>query len=363
MKTRWIVSILCSILSSALLAQNDMRGFIITMDLDTIEGQIKDDFRHRLSERVKFKTKSTAKFEYYKPNAIKEFHYNENELYKSFPIQIEESSTAKKRIEKRFLRCLVSGKLNLYLFEESNKKRFFIENGANQLLELPKTKTRIEVGLRTFVEEDLSAVRRLKNVFYDCKQAYYLIDKGLLIKRGNLIKLVATYNKCHETEIPQKILFQKEPKQVTINLIGNYPINGEGAIGYGAMAELMIPSWSKMVSLSAGYSIFPDNVGDYSFKPLSEITFRLNMYLNYNRKINPYAFVGGARLEVADQIEYRIIDQNGFFAIELRDGRAVGGSTYYGIGSNFFITPHHQLKLEIAHNRFTHVRLGYGYRF
>ena len=356
-----IIGIFCVFV---LTGQNyENQGFIVTNDLDTIYGQVKNDFRHRLANRVKFKVRNASKFKYYTPNEISAFGFKGNERYKSFLVQLKLGNENEGKPKRRFFRRLVEGKLNLNVFEKSNKKRFFIENGQGQLLELPETKKKIEVGSRTFLEEDLSAVRRLKNVFHDCKQAYYLIDNGLVVRRNNLIKLVNTYNECYEKNVPNKILFQKESNLFSIAFLGGYPSDGDGGLGYDLRAEIMIPSWTKVVSLGVGYTIFPSNQGDYTSKPLTEFAFRLNAHFNANRRFNPYGFLGIAQFSVADQVEVAFIDQNGFITSELRDGTTNGLSEYYGLGFNYFLTSNHHLKGEFTRSQFSHFRLGYGYRF
>lgn len=304
-----IVFFMC-LLTATLIGQNytEKKGFIITLEKDTLKGILKYSDGEKTPEGVEYISNGNSK--YYDAKKILSFKVS-NEVqfeshklkYSTNPIKNEKITESKEIIyeeEQVFLRVIILGEINLYEYRDRNKKRH---------LAVSNEKGEIEDLIEIFYKKDKGIVKiskyknQLKRILYDCKLCYPQIDKTELTKRS-LINLIKVYH--DNLNLQPKYIAKKEKTKLNISILGGISMTNhivEGAklgnqsnnMSFEVQLEGIFPrynrSWSFLTgigyrSYNADLSIFNKEVEQLDYirinLGLKKIVWNENLKVNFN---------------------------------------------------------------------------------
>ena len=173
-----LLFIVLSFFSLQVCCQDHFAGFIITLDNDTIRGELLQESFNANFSYCQFKSNDDS-YKKFLPSEIKGFKYDKGRFYVS---QVVEAS---------FMHALVLGKVSLYTdgfdyFVGKDEKLYPLKGGTQ--------KARID-GQRG-VKEDHRWRGILSVLIGDCLSNSNELVSRTLIQEKSLSKLISKYNKC-----------------------------------------------------------------------------------------------------------------------------------------------------------------------
>lgn len=166
---------------SSLFGQNDFRnGFIITLDKDTINGQL--DYRSNLKSYESCIFKSEQERVEYFPRQIIGFGYTKDKCFSS---QIIPGS---------FVEVLVLGAISLY----KSKDMYHLKKDTI-LLDLKSTKTKVEKDGKVGYMENNFWRGATSYLIFDCLPNSNTLVSKIRLDEKSLSRLIVKYNKCTGT--------------------------------------------------------------------------------------------------------------------------------------------------------------------
>ncbi len=175
-----LVSIIFFTIAFQALGQNDFRnGYVITLERDTIQGEV--DYRSNAKnyQSCLFKN-SSGRTEYF-PDQIVGFGYTNDKFFTS------------EIIDGWFVEALVIGDLSLYKFT----KKYVLQK-ANETYEIEKKTIETQVNGVEEVRLDNRWRGVMSFLIGDCLQESQNIVNSLVFKEKQLTKLVSRYNTCKD---------------------------------------------------------------------------------------------------------------------------------------------------------------------
>jgi len=371
---------LCAVLLSItqISAQFDFqKGYIITLNGDTLNGFVKDQTFDQLSRQVVFKKSRKANSDTYLPAELKAYGFNDGDVFESFEIEYTSATRRGKTKEVslvRFLSKVVDGALVLY--ELTDKERpLFIKKGDGPLMLLclrealvttvydengaPKTP---ESGRKYYdnngnrlIERDGAFYRLedeyktlLKEQVADCEKI--TVSKKLPLKRRNIENLVNRYNMYCAPEAYQKFMNSKKQSPLgRFTMYSSVPFKYAkefGGVGGGAMIEIGGQYFSA--SFGVEYVIGKkDAEKDFNYK-LFSATLRTNYRPFGYKKLSPYVFTGFSMNATSRKVDIIAFRKKSFVDIEL------------GLGADYYLSDRFYIKGEVAYPHFPNARLGIG---
>ncbi|MFP4090166.1 MAG: hypothetical protein ACLFT3_07650 [Cyclobacteriaceae bacterium] len=168
---------------SVAFAQTDYKdGFIITLQNDTIYGQIDDQFNTTNYRKCNFKTGQGVR-EYF-PEEILGFGYADDRYFTS---GIREGF---------FVEVLVKGTLSLYRFKDI----FYLKEEDGQIHELSSENVKKQVDGLEVIKKDDRWKRVVAYVVSDCLQEADQMLANRPLKERSLTSLIISYNECKGVE-------------------------------------------------------------------------------------------------------------------------------------------------------------------
>lgn len=186
-----------------LMGQSNFRpGYVITNENDTLHGLI--DYRGdaRNSKKCDFKENQSSVVKEFIPFSIKGYRYTDGKFYISKSIQ-----SNGKEIQ-LFLEFLVNGISDLYYYSDGTEFHYFIEKSDKQLFELTNEK-------KYFIDNGAMKSRKtnryiglLRYAFADCPQIFPLITKARLEDKS-LIEITKKYHEyvCNDQKC---VIYEKQ---------------------------------------------------------------------------------------------------------------------------------------------------------
>jgi hypothetical protein len=198
-----------------------IRGYIVTHEKDTLNGEICDDIYLRNASIITFRNDETGAEQNFKPTEIQSCYLSKGYLYESrifsFSEQIPEvylkmisktsaedstHSAWRSATDTAFLRLIVNGRSKLYSWTDSDDRmHYFIETPSSGLKELvnPVTWKQKPNG---FIRYKTHPTIRdtLYSLASDCDKRLFVEDRNRL-NMYDLIDFVLDYNDCMGTEI------------------------------------------------------------------------------------------------------------------------------------------------------------------
>lgn len=126
---------------------NFKKGYVITLENDTLFGKINDAGGYKNSRLCTFKPYKKRKVSEYLPGEIKGYRMLDDKYYVSKPIDTKEGTKYK------FIEVIIEGPVNLYHDRKSSEKAFYIQKKDEPLLPLV-----YEVGQLRYKPEDNAKV-------------------------------------------------------------------------------------------------------------------------------------------------------------------------------------------------------------
>ena len=261
-----LVSLFLFSLFGVLSAQDNFKeGYIIKNDGDTIRGLV--DFRTvRLNNKqCRFRLTESSDIATYLPGEIAGYRFSkEGKYYVSREIELD---SVKQTV---FLEYLLSGLLDLYLYESIDITCYFFENQEGKMFPVKKTFNKStdvegEYGV-IYRTEDRSYAGMLRYIFKDCAPVVQKVGRDSY-KEKNIIKLTKEYHEQMCTTGEDCIVFEGKQDKKYFN-IKISPYVGWGTYSYaymigleesketgissailGGELEFFMPRWNKNMSI------------------------------------------------------------------------------------------------------------------
>ena len=161
-----------------------LKGYIITINQDTIEGYIKDEKRTAISQSFYFKKQKSQLAEKKTTSEVKGFFMAASFHFEAIDFEINGST------EKRFLRKLVDGATKLYQYYDESAYDYVVVKQSGKSLQITKKDTIINRKIIV----DSKYLGQLKNFFRDCPTVPSV--KSLKWNKKSLVKFVTDYDSC-----------------------------------------------------------------------------------------------------------------------------------------------------------------------
>jgi hypothetical protein len=310
-----------SYLNSAAQGYNTQSGYVVTYEQDTIPGLIKD--RADLSEKILFKPSNESRFKEYTPSEVAYFRYygghynNGNYYYKAIDIPLQEN-----QIQKRFLLCLVEGKLSLYQYEDL----YYVRKELDSLIKLDKKDVMVS---STAKQVDRRYIGHLKHLTQDCASLQNNIERTAY-KADALSRLVMAYNQCDHPSANTLVLKKGDARRVKAGVRVSTIVNK--ADYYVLGRDVFTHPFNSKVGYSAGFFFQFPFKNKLAFQPEMLITQKATSYLG---KIMNY-YEG----QVDFNITYLQVPLSVYYTFptyKLRPFVAAGGVFSYVLASDAYI--------------------------
>jgi len=189
MKIHHCFLLLCCLgLANSSFAQQFYSGYYITLESDTVRGQIQDNGYIQNSQVCIFRTNEEAKPEEFSANDILSYSVN-GESYRARALEL--TGRNKKTVVDVFVRTLVDGQLSLITFNDrSGGQHYYLEDGEHGTAEL--TVTTRTVDNKRFTDRRYRGVFKLFTA--DCKKDLGIDD--MEFREKELVTTVVAFNEC-----------------------------------------------------------------------------------------------------------------------------------------------------------------------
>jgi len=290
-------------------AQKDFRsGYIITLDEDTIYGEI--DYRGdiQMCKVCKFKTDSNNEKEYL-PEELVGYRFTDSKYYISKDIEGE----------KAFLEYLINGIVNFYYLRDEDGDHYFIDKSGLKIREIPYYKGIKTKDGKQYVYESKKHIGFLNIYMQDAPDFQSRIAQVKKPDHRNLIRLAEDYHKAI-CEGDKCIIYEKKSPIIKINLEAvagfiNFKefenIQDNNYLYGGILLHLWMPRTNEKVYLTTGllycqyrdfkegkynYIKIPLHIGymapnTFKFRPFASIgllspSYSAGMLIKVNKRIN-----------------------------------------------------------------------------
>ena len=209
MKIQTYFLIILFLKNICIFAQSDFKkGYILTINNDTVKGLIDLNSDANSIHHCKFKTDENAPFTEYYPSSINGYRFDNGRYYISKNIKIDST------LSKIFLEYLVDGISDLYFFRDKNGDHFLIEKKPDDFVEVHKFDKTVRKNGVDYTTTDNRYIGILKLEFQDTPELYHKIE-NMAINRATMTNLLVDYhNKVCNGKC---IVYTKENKKTIIN--------------------------------------------------------------------------------------------------------------------------------------------------
>lgn len=205
----FILSILNLLLTFSVIAQNGFqKGYFIENAENKVECFIKNvDWKNNPSS-FKYKLTEDGQEQILTIKEVKEFGIQNFSIYKRFTVKLDRASNRIEKlsykrepnyeVETIFLRTIIKGKANLYVFESNNVIQYFYQNEGQDITNLVYKRYRFSgsnnLGSNKILENTDYKFQLFKEL--NCGDNTPKDIKNLKYIEKNLIKYFTAYNKC-----------------------------------------------------------------------------------------------------------------------------------------------------------------------
>ena len=310
------------------------------------------EFEYRLSENDETKKKNIE--------SIKQFGIDNGSKYIRKTLKIDRSSETLNELskdrnpifkeEELFLKVLVEGKANLYLYEERNFIRFFFssENSDTEQLIYKSYKNK---------DEKIGKNNSFKNQLWNnlkCPEFNIRKVENLDYRKNDLIDFFAEYNACHGEK---NINYEEKQKKDLINLnmragfnssslsaTGIPDFDNQFTFRFGVEAEFIMPfnknKWSVIIEPTYQYYKSKQELTNQSVEAIYNaieipVGIRHYLFLNENSKV----FINGALI-------FNVTTNNSTIDFEFGPDLNIETSHNYAFGVGFKHNDKYSLELR-----------------
>ena len=360
MRKRIQFTLLSLLMAASVLGQRYHRGYVITLQGDTLRGFLQDAPYQALSRWVQFKSDRKSEARRYFPADLREFGFFDGDCFRSFPVEFRLRRPGggwRTHTEQRFLYLLEEGSLSLYELRDEAVQPLFLWSA--------------EEGLRVlgFDERGRPAWReQLRSAVADCPHLRVPPDLPLTLQAVRA--LIRDYHRC---DAPASVA-RSLPRFMAWLEVGAPVValsNGIRGWAKGLHFEWRPTDKGPLRGWSLGIG-FEHYVGEkyeldipptyYGYRFLgkhSQGILRLNHYLLPGEAFQPYLFGGMRYLSGSEQTEYmNLRGQN--YPDEYRIME--GFKAHYGAGV-LLLLDQTFFRLEMTPPQRWEVRLGFGLGF
>lgn len=162
-------------------------GYIITMDGDTIYGEIKQRVPWKNSKSCIFRAAANEKPVEYMPFDILSYRFEKGKYYISKMVPVGDKK------EPMFLEFLVEGEANLYVYRDMEKDHYLVERKGQPLVELKNEKKVVEREDGFYASYSREYIGALRYLFSDYQSLYPEIN-SLKLEDKDLIKFAKDFH-------------------------------------------------------------------------------------------------------------------------------------------------------------------------
>jgi len=192
-------------LQSILQAQSSFsKGFVVTVEQDTLRGYINDKDWDFHPKSVNFKVTENGKPTNYTPNDLLVVKTESGKHFETFTVEINKtqksdySYDSKAKMEERtvFMQPIIKGEMNFYFYQSPDlEKHFFIQKGEATLMELLEIQYKEKRNRSEMRVIEKRYLKDLKRLSYDCKVLEGKL-KNLKLEMNDISDYVREYNTC-----------------------------------------------------------------------------------------------------------------------------------------------------------------------
>jgi hypothetical protein len=219
-------------------------GKVYTPEGDTLAGFINSQ---RTARYVRFKSAAGNVTEY-RSNQLTGFEL-EGSVYQRLEVEINGTDGIARK-EAVFMQLLVSGKVNLYQYKETDTDEHYWARKGDQQYELRVIKRIVKRDGKDYLLEAREYHNILTFLFMDCPR---MKSREYEFSRKSLMDAVFSYNTCHENE-KANIVYKREKRRIHPGVKGGlnalsqtYSNRGYGSLA-GVFLELPFIGASRVIS-------------------------------------------------------------------------------------------------------------------
>jgi len=200
--------------------QNKFRkGYIITLQQDTIYGLIDYKIASKSAEKCEFKTNASDKTISYTPDQIQGYRFTPGKYYEAIRV---EANGVNKEV---FLEYLVDGVADILFFRDEDGDHYFVKKDGEKMLPLTIDIIEVEKDGNTYIRRKEKYKQVLKYAFYDAPELSSKIDK-IELNHYDLIDIAEDYhNKVSKQNEDIEYTREKSPAQIRFGLLAGADIS------------------------------------------------------------------------------------------------------------------------------------------
>jgi len=276
------------VISVSLKAQTNFHpGFYITLQHDTVYGEIDNRGEQRNSSICTFRSKEDSESIFFAPGEIVAYRFTEKGKY-----YISKEVPVKGEAREVYLEFLVDGISNLYYYRGEGSGRYFIESGDGLLTELTNNLIKSEVDGVVYSRKSNLYVGQMKATFADCPEIQAKLDNASF-NHNSLIKLTSEYHE-YTCDGEECIIYEKALPLVKIS--------GGAYVGV-ILSSLDFPSYEGSAmdfASDAAYKWYQD----YTFQKQTDLVLGLQFRFTLPRANEKLALILLAEYSQSDFYSY-----------------------------------------------------------
>lgn len=201
--------------------RNFQSGYYITIEQDTVLGEIDNRGDLKNGNICAFRKNENAEIKEFKPTEITAYRFLEGKFYTSIVLPVDGEFVMV------FAEYLVNGISDLLYHRSLNSDHYYIETNKGEWLELSNDDIVFKKEGVTYSKESNQYIGLMKANFMDCSEIQEQIG-GAKFTHKSLIKLTSQYHDYVCTDGEECIIYEKAPPIVTLSLapILGFSLNG-----------------------------------------------------------------------------------------------------------------------------------------
>jgi hypothetical protein len=294
----------CMLISSVFAQQNIEQGYIITIQEDTIYGEIINNTYSTNATQCKFRPSDSKSFTIYYPGDIYGYRFTAGKYY------VSKSITSDSVVKKLFLEFLIDGELDIYFYQDKGKiNHYYASRDSLRLLELEYSVNIVNIDGEIFEKEIMKYVGVLNALTSDYPEFQNTI---LTLKEPSHKKLIKFSEDYHNVACPNAecIIYQKKIKyKFDIELVGGVKINSYDRKEYakpnnpfmGIKLYINNPRFSEKSYFGIGYIQEGKLINDKSNTSFKNFSIPITYGYYPTQKRVSYFFSGGVCIRSHDK--------------------------------------------------------------
>jgi hypothetical protein len=268
---------------------NFVKGYYVTLELDTVHGLIEYRSDNRNSRIFTFKKSPNGSPTSFTPAQVYAYSIENKQFFRKSSIQ------KKNKIKTLFLKALVLGSVSLL---EGTGATYYIETKDGRLIELPKSERRIFRNGKTYISRIIYVKGYLKALVADHPELILKVENAI-INPDFLKYLITEYNQVSGNELtylPSKTPISIHPhlsfgitgssQYAKLNILGenysNVDFNYSWSVGAGGFLQLFIPRIDEKTKITY-YLLFEKKSFYSSYRTFDKHN---DLFINYSEIIN-----------------------------------------------------------------------------